>query len=184
MVFSSILASAAASGGIGDLIGQMGINWPGFIAQFVSFGIVFLILWKYAFPLVQKTLEKRTAIIQEGVENAERARTSLNEANANAERIIREARQQQQEIIASAQKLAEKESARIIDEANARAAQLEQQQTARIQQEAARARADLSRMVVNLSINAAGKVISRSVDNTDNRRLVEEFVSTSQAKEQ
>jgi F-type H+-transporting ATPase subunit b len=39
-------------------------------------------------------------------------------------------------------------------------------------------------MVVNLSIDAAGKVISRSVDNTDNRRMVEEFVSTSQAKEQ
>ena len=55
---------------------------------------------------------------------------------------------------------------------------------ARIQQEAARARAELSRLVVNLSINAAGKVISKSVDNKDNRRLVEEFVNTSQAKEQ
>lgn len=182
MVFSFILASAESGGG-GDLLGQMGINWPGFIAQLVSFGIVFFILAKFAFPIVQKTLEKRTATIQEGIENAERARTALAEANSNAERIIREARQQQQEIIASAQKLAEKETARILEEANARASQLEQQQVARIQQEAARARAELSRLVVNLSINAAGKVISRSVDSTDNRRLVEEFVSTSQAKE-
>ncbi|HEY0754996.1 MAG TPA: F0F1 ATP synthase subunit B [Ktedonobacteraceae bacterium] len=180
MVISFILAS----GGIGDLLGSMGVNWPGFLAQFVSFGIVFVILWRFAFPVIQTTLEKRTVAIQEGVENAEQAKRELAEANANAERIIREARQQQQEIIASAQKLAEKETARIIEEANARATQLEQQQTARIQQEAARARAELSRMVVNLSINAAGKVISRSVDNTDNRRLVEEFVSTSQAKEQ
>ncbi|HVU67623.1 MAG TPA: F0F1 ATP synthase subunit B [Ktedonobacteraceae bacterium] len=179
MIFSFILAEAG--GGGGDLLGGLGINWPGFLAQFVSFGIVFLILAKFAFPMVQRTLEKRTKIIQEGVENAERARTELAEATANAERIIREARQQQQEIIANAQKMAEKETARILEEASARAAQLEQQQVARIQQEAARARAELSRLVVNLSINAAGKVISRSVDSSDNRRLVEEFVS--QAKE-
>ncbi len=180
MVFSFILAEASSGGG--DLLGSMGINWPGFIAQLVSFGIVFFILARFAFPMVQRTLEKRTRIIQEGVENAERARTELAQATANAERIIREARQQQQEIIANAQKMAEKETARILEEANARAAQLEQQQVARIQQEAARARAELSRLVVNLSINAASKVISRSVDNSDNRRLVEEFVS--QAKEQ
>ena len=55
---------------------------------------------------------------------------------------------------------------------------------ARIQPEAARARAEISRLVVNLSINAASKVISKSVDSNDNRRLVEEFVHTSQAKEQ
>jgi F-type H+-transporting ATPase subunit b len=180
VVFSFILADAGSGGG---LLGSLGINWPGFISQVVSFGIVFFILVRFAFPIIQKTLEKRTTIIQEGVENAERARRELAEATANAERIIREARQQQQEIIASAQQLAEKESARIIEEAHARASQLEQQESARIQQEAARARAELSRLVVNLSINAASKVISRSVDNTDNRRLVEEFVTTS-TKEQ
>ena len=42
----------------------------------------------------------------------------------------------------------------------------------------------LSRLVVNLSISAAGKVISKSVDTTDNRRLVEEFVHASETKEQ
>lgn len=177
MILSFVLAEGAQPG----LLEGLGINWPGFLAQLVSFGIVFFILARFAFPMVQKTLEKRTLIIQEGVENAEQARRELAEATANAERIIREARQQQQEIITNAQKMAEKESIRIIEEANARAAQLEQQQTARIQQEAARARAELSRLVVNLSINAASKVISKSVDNTDNRRLVEEFVS--QAKE-
>jgi len=61
---------------------------------------------------------------------------------------------------------------------------MEQQQIARIKQEAAQAREQLSRLVVNLSISAASKVISKSVDTKDNRRLVEEFVSSSQAGEQ
>ena len=183
MVFSFVLAEAAAGGG-GNLLGSLGINWPGFLSQLVSFGIVFWILARYGFPVIQRTLEKRTAVIQEGVENAERARQDLIDANANASRIIREARQQQQEIIASAQKLAENETMRILEEANAKAAQIKLQQEALIQQEAARARAELSRMVVNLSINAASKVISKSVDTTDNRRMVEEFVTTTRTKEQ
>jgi len=57
--------------------------------------------------------------------------------------------------------------------------QLTQQQIARIQQEANRARAELSREIVTLSIEAAGQVISKSVDSRDNRRLVEEFVAAS-----
>src|ERR1700693_983372 len=97
---------------------------------------------------------------------------------------MQEARVQAQETSAQATKAAEREAIRIQEEPYARATEIEQQQVARIQQEAARARAELSRLVVNLSISAAGKVISKSVDTKDNRRLVEEFVSASQAGEQ
>ena len=93
------------------------------------------------------------------------------------------ARVQAQETIAQATRVAEREANRIQEEAHARAAQIEQQQVARIQQEAARARAELSRLVVNLSISAAGKVISKSVDSSDNRRLVEEFVHANETRE-
>src|SRR6516225_462777 len=160
-----------------NIASQFVINPLAFLSQLVSFGIVFLILWKWAFPIVLKSLEKRQAVIREGVENAEKARHDLAEATARAEQVLQEARMQAQETIAQATRVAEREANRIQEEAHARAAQIEQQQVARIQQEAARARAELSRLVVNLSISAAGKVISKSVDSTDNRRLVEEFVS-------
>ena len=71
-----------------------------------------------------------------------------------------------------------------MEETRTRIEQLQQQEVARIQQEAARARAEISRLVVNLSIDAAARVIGRSVDDRDNRRLVEEFVSATEAKEQ
>jgi F-type H+-transporting ATPase subunit b len=169
---------------LADLLGGFGINTLAFLSQLVSFGIVFLILWRWGFPVILRTLEKRQAVIREGVENAERAKRDLAEATARAEQVLQEARIQAQEAIAQATKVAEREANRIQEEAYARAAQIEQQQVARIQQEAARARADLSRLVVNLSISAAGKVISKSVDTKDNRRLVEEFVNASGTKEQ
>jgi F-type H+-transporting ATPase subunit b len=166
-----------------NLASQFGINPFAFLSQLVSFGIVFLILWKWGFPAIVKTLEKRQAVIREGIENAEKARHDLAEATARAEQVMQEARVQAQETIAQATKAAEREAIRIQEEAYARATEIEQQQVARIQQEAARARAELSRLVVNLSISAAGKVISKSVDSSDNRRLVEEFVHASETRE-
>lgn len=167
-----------------NIASQFGINPWAFFSQLVSFGIVFWILWKWGFPAVVRTLEKRQAVIREGIENAEKARHDLAEATARAEQVLQEARVQAQETIAQATRAAEREANRIQEEAHARAAQIEQQQVARIQQEAARARAELSRLVVNLSISAAGKVISKSVDSSDNRRLVEEFVHASETREQ
>lgn len=163
----------------GEQSGGLGINGAFFISQVISFGIVFLLLWKWGFPAITNILDKRQAIIREGIENAERARKDLEEANARAEQILADARRQSQETIERAAKNAQQEANRIIEEANARAEQISQQQIARIQQEANRARAELSREIVNLSIGAATQVISKSVDSRDNRRLIEEFVATS-----
>jgi len=143
-----------------NIASQFGINPWAFFSQLVSFGIVFLVLWKWGFPVIIKTLEKRQAVIREGIENAEKARHDLADATTRAEQVMQEARVQAQETIAQATRVAEREANRIQEEAYTRAAQIEQQQVARIQQEAARARAELSRLVVNLSISAAGKVIS------------------------
>ena len=175
---------------VGDLLGGLGINTIAFLSQLVSFGIVFLLLWRWGLPAITRTIDRRNAIISEGVENAEKARKALEDATKNAEQVMLDARRQAQETIAQAAKAAENEASRIREEAQVRVGQIEQQQVERIQQEAARARAELSRLVVNLTINAASKVISKSVDSSDNRRLVEEFVtsnsgnSNDRAKEQ
>lgn len=169
---------------LADLLGGFGINLVAFLSQLVSFGIIFLVLWRWGFPVIIRTLNQRQQVIREGVENAERAREELNNATQRAEQLMLEARRQAQETIANATKAAEAESNRIQEEARARAEQIGRQEVARIQQEAARARAEISRLVVNLSINAASRVIGKSVDSNDNRRLVEEFVHASEAKEQ
>lgn len=169
---------------LADIASGLGINALAFLSQLISFGIVFVLLWKWGLPLIMKTMERRQAVIREGIENAEKAKRDLEEATARAQAEMLEARRQAQDIIAQAQKAGEREQARILEEAQARAEQIGQQQAARIQQEAARARAEISRLVVNLSIDAAGRVIGRSVDDRDNRRMVEQFVTATEAKEQ
>lgn len=163
-----------------DLLGSFGINAIGLLSQIISFLIVLVILWRWGLPAITRTLDKRQQVIREGVENAERAKRDLDEATARSEQILLEARKQAQETIAQAAKAAEAEANRIREEARAQAEQINRQQIERIQQEAARARAEISRLVVNLTINAASRVIGKSVDSNDNRRLVEEFVTASE----
>jgi F-type H+-transporting ATPase subunit b len=170
---AAVLAEGTESAGGAGL----GINALFFLSQIISFSIVFFLLWKWGFPALTRTMDKRQAIIREGIENAEKARHDLAEANVRAEQILTDARRQAQETIERAAKNARIEANRIIEEAQVRAEQVGQQQIARIQQEANRARAELSRHVVRLSLDAASKVISKSVDSKDNRRLVEEFVA-------
>ena len=165
---------------LADLFSGLGINGWAFLSQLVSFGIVFWILWRWGFPAIIRTLDKRQAVIREGIENAERARRELEEATNRAEEVLAQARRDAQLAIERAQKVAQDEQNRILEEAQERAAHIEKQQVERIHQEAARAREELSRLVVNLAIMAASKVISRSVDSKDNRRLVEEFVSANE----
>ena len=95
-----------------NLASQFGINPYAFLSQLVSFGIVFLILWKWGFPAVVKTLEKRQAVIREGIENAEKARRNLADATTRAEQVMQEARVQAQETIAQATRVAEREANR------------------------------------------------------------------------
>jgi F-type H+-transporting ATPase subunit b len=177
-VHTLIIASAAQGGG-GSIGSGLGINAVAFISQLVSFGIVFVLLWRWGLPAITRTLDRRERVIREGIENAERAKRDLEEANQRAEQILADARRQAQETVERASKAAQQEANRIREEAQAQAERISQQQISRIQQEANRARAELSRLVVNLSIDAAGKVVGRSVDSKDNRRLVEEFVTTS-----
>ena len=64
----NIASIMATSGG-----GGLGINAVAFLSQLVSFGIVFLILWRWGFPAITGVLDKRTEVIQEGIENLNKA---------------------------------------------------------------------------------------------------------------
>ena len=72
---------------LADLLGGFGVNPIAFLSQLVSFGIVFLILWRWGFPVILRTMNQRQAVIQEGVENAARAKRDLADATARAEQV-------------------------------------------------------------------------------------------------
>ncbi len=157
----------------------LGINLGALLAQLVAFAILFIVLARYAFPVLLKTLDERQARIQEGIDNAERAKRDLASAEKRIEARLNDARLESQKVIASATTAAERLKADIETQAQQRAREIEQQAGVRIEQQVAKAKAELRQQVADLAIAAAEKVIGGSMDTTTNRRLVDEFVTQS-----
>lgn len=142
----------------------------------LAFVIVFAVLAKFAFPVLGKMLQERTAKIQSDLEGAERARTAAEQELAEYRRQLAGARD---------------EAARIIEEARRTAEQLRRDLQVRAEQEAqgivARAqeeiRAERDRVFQELraqvgviAVELAGRVVERSLDPETHRRLIEEYL--------
>lgn len=161
----------------------LGINLNALIAQFLVFAIVLFVLWRYVYPALLKTLDQRRDAIRVGMENAEKSRQELAEAEKRVAAMLDEARQEAQRTLANATVAAQHVRNEIEQQAQERSRDIMTQAERRIQQEITKARADLRQQVADLAIMAAGKVVGASLDTETNRRLAGEVVAQSGARD-
>jgi F-type H+-transporting ATPase subunit b len=157
----------------------MGINLWNFLSQAFVFAVLLIVLARYAFPLLLKTLDEREHTIREGVENADKAKRDLAEAQKRVEALLDQARRDAQDAIAKATQVAEHVRRDIELDAQARARDIISQAERRVQQEVAQARSQLRQEVADLAIQAAEHVVGTSMDQATSRKLVSEFVTQS-----
>ena len=122
----------------------------------VSFGIVFVILSKYGFPVIVKAIEQRKAYIDNSLETAR-------QANERLAKMLAEAKEKQNAVLKEA--FAEKE--RIIEEARKKAvseAHLQiEEATRRIREEKEKAIREVRSEIADLSIAIAEKVMKEKI---------------------
>ena len=127
----------------------------------VSFGIVFVILSKYGFPVIVKAIEQRKAYIDNSLETARQANERLAHIQAEGEKMLAEAKEKQNAVLKEA--FAEKE--RIIEEARKKAvseAHLQiEEATRRIREE--KAIREVRSEIADLSIAIAEKVMKEKI---------------------
>lgn len=162
----------AAEGGLLD------INTGLMVWTVGIFLIVLAVLWRTAYPAILGAVEARERHIQELIESAQRDR-------AEAQTLLEEQRSERDSTRAQVHEmLAEGRAAgeRLREEILADARREQQELIARTQrdihQEMESALAELRTQTVDVAIAAAGKVVARSLDDADNRRLVAEYLST------
>lgn len=158
---------------------RMGINVWAFVSQVVTFFVLLYILGRWVFPALMKTLDKREATIREGVENAQKAKQELNDAEKRVAALLDQARVESQATIARATQAAEHVRAEIEQEAQVRARDIQAQAEKRIEQMVLQARSQLRQEVADLAIQAAEHVVGGSLDTNTSRKLVNEFVAQS-----
>jgi F-type H+-transporting ATPase subunit b len=158
---------------------KLGINIYNLIAQIIVFLVVLIVLAKWAFPALTRTMDRRAATIREGVQNAQKAQEDLTQAQKRVEALLEQARRDSQATLAKATQAGEQLRADIEAQAQARSRQILDQAERQIQQQVAQARAQLRQEVADIAIAAAERVVGSSLDSATNRRIVSEFVAQS-----
>ncbi len=180
----SFLAQAAdaapSSGIVGDLVHtftRLGVNGPDLLAQAVLFLVVALALKKFAYGPILKVLEERKTLIEQGLANAEKIKAELANAQTEAGKVLHEAGEQANAVIAEARKTAEAQiakaqadAAKVVEAQLAAArAQIEQDR----QQMLRETKNDILGLVTDVFTRVSGKVLTAQ----DQERLKEETLS-------
>ncbi|GAA5496632.1 F-type H+-transporting ATPase subunit b [Rubritalea squalenifaciens DSM 18772] len=159
---------------------QFGVHGPWLIAQVINFIIVIIVLKKFAFGPIIEILEKRKNRIAEGeeklkrietqlAESEERTAAALEKANADAKRLIDEAKE-------SAANLTEQKSQEAIASAQAILAKAEDAAKAERAQMVNELKADFGKLVAATTASVTGKVLTEE----DKKRINDEAVASVQ----
>ena len=134
------------------------------LIQMVSFAILVWLTLKFVWPPLVEAMRERREKIAEGLAAAEKGNQQLEDASAETDRLIREAREQASDIIAQANR----RSTEMIEDAKADARRegerLLENARSQIDQDVARARAELRQELAELTAMGASQILGREVD--------------------
>lgn len=147
---------------------------PLFLSQVVSFTIVALLLRKFAYKPILAVLEKRREQIAEAQLNSDKIKQQLAEAEQRYQEILAKANAQAQKMIDEARDSAGHVAERKEQEAIAAAEQIVAKAHEATQLERERTMTDLKRELGRLVVDTTAKVTGKVLTSDDQRRLQEE----------
>jgi len=145
-----------------------------FFSQVVSFVIVAFLLWRFAYKPILVVLEERRRTIEEGQLNAEKIKKELAEAEKRYQEIVAKGNADAQKMIDEARESAAHLSERKQQEAIVAAEQIitKAREAAAIEHE--RTMESLKRELGRLVVDTTAKVTGKVLTSEDQRRLQEE----------
>jgi F-type H+-transporting ATPase subunit b len=140
----------------------------------LAFLVAMFVLRKFAWPAITEALDKRQRAIEESIEVAENTRTEAQQLLGEYRERLREARQQADEIVARARKAGEVHEREALEKAKVQREELLEQTRRDIDAETRRAIQEIRNEVADLTVRATEKVTRKTLDEGDQKRLVEE----------
>ena len=147
-----------------------------FLAQICNLMIQLVIFKKLLLNPVKKVIAERKAKADSQIADAEKFRTEAEAMKAEYEQNLQNARNEANQIVASAQKTAAARSEELLGEARAQAAALKQKAEADIAQERKKAVNEVKDEIGGMAMEIASKVVEREIKEADHQDLIDEFI--------
>ena len=142
----------------------------------VTFGLLLMILYKFAWNPILSGLDKREKDIRDSVENAAKIKEELAKVEGSREKLIKEADDKAKEIVSTARKAAV-EASRVIEEKAKEGAKIMLENAHReINAAQEKAEASLRKDSADFAIAVAEKLIGENLDSEKNRQLTDRLI--------
>ena len=170
---SLALAEENSDLGIGILIPNM----SEFIPALIAFLVIWVVLAKFAWPMIVGMLDKRQETIKNNLDEAEAAKIEAQRSLEEYNKQLAEARREAAGIVDEARRAGEQVKADITAQAQAQADEMIAKAKKSIEKEKQAAIADLQSSVADLSVAVAGRFIGEGLSDADQRKLIEKYVA-------
>jgi F-type H+-transporting ATPase subunit b len=169
MTMTAMIIAASGSGNF-----LVAPNTGVMVWTLIAFAAAMFLLSKLAFPRISEALDKRQRAIEESIESAERTRQEADRLLAEYRERLHEARGQADEIVAKARQSAETREKEAQEHAREMTAEAQRRAERDIESATKRALQEIRNEVADLTIMATEKVTRKTLDDDDQKRLVEE----------
>jgi len=158
------------------LIEALGIDWKILLAQFFNFGILMLILWRFAYKPVLSLLEERRLKVEKSLDDAEEATLRLKNANEESKQILIKSRQEASLIIEQAQIQAEARQKQVVKEAEENISLIMDKEREKIALDKAASLQQLKQELSVMVLAGLQKFLGDNLDNNHDQKVVEKIV--------
>lgn len=138
----------------------------------VTFILVLVVLWLFAWKPILHGLDARNEKIQDDLENSRKLREQAESLMADYKKHLDAAKDQALQIIDEGKRDAESVKNRIIADAKKEADAIHDRAIAEISQAKVRAVKELEKEVVDLSVAIISKILNRDVSKDDHRNII------------
>lgn len=142
-----------------------------------AFAVLFVLLWKFAFPPITKMLDDRAEKIRESLEKSEETRIEAERLLDDYKAQMADARQEAAKVIEQGRKVAETMKDEIVAKAHEEAEGIVAKARLEIDAEKRAAMSELQASVADLSVAVAGKLIGSTLTKADHAALIERYVA-------
>ena len=154
------------------------IVWTG-----ISFGLLYLILKKFAWGPILGAVNEREQSIKDALEAADKAKEEMESLKADNEKILKEARAEKEALLKEAREIKSKLISDAEEEAKLKSKKMVDEAKIAIQNEKNSAMNELRNTVVDLSVGIAEKVISEELGDKDKQlKMIEDMLEDSKLK--
>jgi len=147
-----------------------------FVFTFLVFAIVAFLLGKFAWGPITTALANRERTIDESIKRAENALAEARQISADNEKARREAEAEAQRVLREAREAADALRAEEVEKTRGQIREMQEAARQEIDREKQGALDELRSEVADLAIKAAEKLLAENLDADKNRKLVETFI--------